>query len=71
MFRINDPTVTELLFRQVHTAFLEDLAVLQSQHTNIDAFVEDPSQQLDLNQDAGTIQARQVVQQLMAIERTL
>jgi vanillate O-demethylase monooxygenase subunit len=68
MFRIDDPTVTELLFRQVHTAFLEDLAVLQKQQSNIDAFADDLPRQVDLNQDAGTIQARQVVDRLLAAE---
>ena len=68
MFRIDDPTVTELLFRQVHTAFLEDLAVLQKQQGNIDAFADDLPRQVDFNQDAGTIQARQVVDRLLAAE---
>jgi phenylpropionate dioxygenase-like ring-hydroxylating dioxygenase large terminal subunit len=65
-FHIDDPTVTELLYRQVHTAFLEDLAVLKSQQKNIESFVEPP--QVDFNQDAGGLQARRVVDRILAQE---
>ncbi|MPY68828.1 MAG: Rieske 2Fe-2S domain-containing protein [Alphaproteobacteria bacterium] len=65
-FRIDDPTVTELLFRQVHTAFLEDLAVLKAQQANIDAFGEPP--QVDFNQDAGGLQARRALQRILDAE---
>jgi vanillate O-demethylase monooxygenase subunit len=65
-FRIDDPTVTELLFRQVHTAFMEDLAVLKAQQANIDAFGEPP--QVDFNQDAGGLQARRALQRILDAE---
>ncbi len=66
-FKIDDPTVTELLFQQVHTAFLEDLAALKAQQANLDRFPGAP--QVDFNQDAGGIQARRIVDNLLAEER--
>lgn len=67
-FRIDDPTITELLFRQVHTAFLEDLAVIQAQQSNRDAFGEALPSSLDFNQDSGSLQARRVIETLLAGE---
>lgn len=66
-FRIDDPTVTELLFRQVHTAFMEDLHVLRAQQANLEAFGMNPPQ-VDFNQDAGGLQARRVVDRILEQE---
>ena len=67
-FKIDDPTVTELLFQQVHTAFLEDLIAIKAQQANMDAFPDAP--QLDFNQDSGGLQARRMVASLLAAEKT-
>lgn len=66
-FKIDDPTVTELLFQQVHTAFLEDIAAIGAQQANMDRFPDTP--QLDLNQDSGGLQARRIVDNLLVEER--
>ena len=66
-FRIDDPTVTELLFRQIHTAFMEDLAVLKAQQMNLEAFDAPP--QVDFGQDAGGLQARRIVERILEEER--
>jgi vanillate O-demethylase monooxygenase subunit len=67
-FQIDDPTVTELLYRQVHTAFLEDLAILQAQQSNIDTYNGGLPEQVDFNQDAGGLQARRIVDAILASE---
>jgi vanillate O-demethylase monooxygenase subunit len=68
-FKIDDPSVTELIFRQVHTAFLEDLAVIEAQQDTINAYGERLPQAVDFNQDAGGIQARRIVEAVLAAER--
>lgn len=67
-FQINDPTVTELLYRQVHTAFLEDLAVIGSQQGNLSVFGDDLPPAVDFNQDAGGLQARRIVERILEEE---
>jgi vanillate O-demethylase monooxygenase subunit len=69
-FRLDDPTVTELLYRQVHTAFLEDLAVIGSQQGNLSAFGSDLPPAVDFNQDAGGLQARRIVDRILAEEQS-
>lgn len=66
-FQIDDPTVTELLYNQVHTAFLEDLFVIGEQQKNLDSCPGIP--QVDFNQDAGGIQARRIIDALIAEEQ--
>jgi phenylpropionate dioxygenase-like ring-hydroxylating dioxygenase large terminal subunit len=67
-FRLDDPTVTELIFRQVHTAFLEDLAVIEAQQNNLDIYGERLPEQVDFNQDAGGIQPRRIIAAILAAE---
>ena len=67
-FKLDDPTVTELVFRQVHTAFLEDLAVIGSQQGNLEAYGDGLPDQVDFNQDAGGIQARRVIDRILEEE---
>tara|TARA_Y100000588_G_scaffold347640_1_gene396637 strand:- start:258 stop:1313 length:1056 start_codon:yes stop_codon:yes gene_type:complete len=67
-FQIEDPTVTELVYRQVHTAFLEDLAVIGAQQNNLDAFGTNLPEQVDFNQDAGGIQARRIISRILEEE---
>jgi phenylpropionate dioxygenase-like ring-hydroxylating dioxygenase large terminal subunit len=68
-FKIDDPSVTELIFRQVHTAFMEDLAVIEAQQNTINAYGERLPEPIDFNQDAGGIQARRIVEAVLAAER--
>ena len=67
-FGLDDPTLTELIFRQVHTAFLEDLAVIKGQQMNLDALGDALPPQVDFNQDAGGLQARRIVDDILAAE---
>jgi vanillate O-demethylase monooxygenase subunit len=67
-FAIDDPSVTELIFRQVHTAFMEDLAVIEAQQNTMRAFGDALPEPVDLNQDAGGIQARRIVANILAAE---
>jgi phenylpropionate dioxygenase-like ring-hydroxylating dioxygenase large terminal subunit len=67
-FRVDDPSVTEMLFRQVHTAFLEDLAVIDAQQKSIAAYGLELPPQVDFNQDAGGLQARRIVERILAAE---
>ena len=53
--------------QQVHTAFLEDLTAIKAQQANMDRFADTP--QVDFKQDAGGIQARRIVDNLLAEER--
>ena len=67
-FMIDDPSVTELVYRQVRTAFFEDLAIIGSQQKNLDAYGEALPAQIDFKQDAGVVQARRVVDAILASE---
>lgn len=69
-FQLEDPTVTELVYRQVHTAFLEDLAVIGGQQGNLSAFGDDLPPAVDFNQDAGGLQARRIVERILEDEKT-
>ena len=60
--------MTELVYRQVHTAFLEDLAVIGAQQDNLDAFGTNLPEQVDFNQDAGGIQARRIISRILEEE---
>jgi len=66
-FRTNDPTITRLLVDQVHTAFNEDLAIIKLQQQNILTRPDAP--RIDMNHDAGGVQARRIIDQLLAEEQ--
>ncbi len=68
-FKIDDPTVTELLYRQIWTAFQEDLLVIGAQQGNIDHYGGELPAQVDFNQDSGGIQARRIIDRILAEER--
>ena len=68
-FKLDDPTVTELVYRQVHTAFLEDLAVIGAQQKNLTDFGDALQPGVDFNQDAGGLQARRVVERILSEEQ--
>jgi phenylpropionate dioxygenase-like ring-hydroxylating dioxygenase large terminal subunit len=67
-FHIDDPSVTEMLFRQVHTAFLEDLRAIGSQQANMSTFGDALPPEMDFNQDAGGLQARRIVARILEEE---
>jgi len=67
-FNLDDPTVTDLLYRQVHTAFLEDLFVIGEQQKNLDELGGGLPLEVDFNQDAGGLQARRVIERILADE---
>jgi vanillate O-demethylase monooxygenase subunit len=65
-FGIDQPWLTELIFRNVHTAFLEDLAIIGAQQENIDAGGAPP--RIDMNHDAGGVTARRMLEAMIADE---
>lgn len=65
-FASDDPSITELDFHLVHTAFQEDLAIIKGQQANIDLLPDAP--RLDLAADRAGIQARRIVEKLVRAE---
>ncbi len=66
-FGIGHRWVTDLAFQNVHTAFLEDLAVIQDQQANVD--MAPNAARIDMNHDAGGIQARRMLEAMIAAEQ--
>ena len=66
-FAKEDPSIAELDFQLVHTAFQEDLAMLEGQQQNIDLAPDAP--RLDLAADRAGIQARRMVERMIRDER--
>lgn len=67
-FDVKNAKVTDLLFEQVKTAFLEDVAVFEAQQRTIAANPDAP--QVDINADTGGIQARRILGRLHQEEIT-
>jgi vanillate O-demethylase monooxygenase subunit len=67
-FDVANPQTTEKIFEQIHTAFLEDVAVFQAQQRSINQRPDAP--RVDINADAGAIQARRVIDRLYAEEQS-
>ena len=65
-FKLDQRWIVDLVRQQVNTAFSEDLAIIKAQQRNIDL---GDSQTIDLNQDAGGIAMRRIVERLIAEER--
>lgn len=61
-FDVRNAQLTDMIFEQVKTAFLEDVAVFEAQQRVISANPNAP--QIDINADAGGIQARRVLDRL-------
>jgi len=61
-FSADEPDVTEMVFQQVKTAFLEDVDVFEAQQRAISAHPD--ARQIDINADAGGIQARRILDRL-------
>jgi phenylpropionate dioxygenase-like ring-hydroxylating dioxygenase large terminal subunit len=61
-FDVTNQKLTDMIFEQVKTAFLEDVAVFEAQQRTIAAAPDAP--QIDINADAGAIQARRILDRL-------
>ena len=59
--------MTETVFEQIKTAFLEDVAVFTAQQRAISLRPDAP--QVDINADAGGMQARRIVDRLRQEEQ--
>jgi len=66
-FKLDARWMTDLVFQNVHTAFLEDLEIIQAQQENIDTAPDAP--RIDMNHDGGGIAARRMLEDLIAAER--
>jgi vanillate O-demethylase monooxygenase subunit len=66
-FDVNNPETTEKVFQQIRTAFLEDVAVFTAQQRSITQRPDAP--QVDINADAGGLQARRIVDRLYQDEQ--
>jgi vanillate O-demethylase monooxygenase subunit len=66
-FDVGNQAVTEMIFKQVETAFLEDVAVFEAQQERMD---RDPgAPRVDLGGDAGGIAACKIIERLARQER--
>jgi vanillate O-demethylase monooxygenase subunit len=61
-FNVGNQAVTDMVFEQVKTAFLEDVVVFEAQQRSISAHPNAP--QIDINADSGGIQARRILNKL-------
>jgi vanillate O-demethylase monooxygenase subunit len=66
-FDVKNPAMTERIFDQIQTAFLEDVAVFTAQQRSIAQRPDAP--QVDINADAGGMQARRIVDRLYQVEQ--
>jgi phenylpropionate dioxygenase-like ring-hydroxylating dioxygenase large terminal subunit len=66
-FDVKNAEMTNRIFEQIQTAFLEDVEVFSAQQRNLDLMPNAP--QLDINADAGVIQARRVLDRLHGEEQ--
>ncbi len=58
---------SDLLYDNVHTAFLEDLDIVGAQHANIRSHRAAP--RVDINHDSGGLQARRIIESIIADEQ--
>lgn len=65
-FALDDDSVSELLFQQIHDTLLEDVEMLEAQQRILALMPDAPM--IDINVDAGSIQARRVVDRLIRAE---
>ncbi len=59
---VNNGALTDMLVEQITTAFLEDVAVFEAQQRNMTMLPNAP--QVDINADAGLIQARRILERI-------
>jgi vanillate O-demethylase monooxygenase subunit len=65
-FRLNEPWVSNMLRAQIHTIFLQDMAIIQAQQKNMDL---GPSAVTNLGQDKAWLAMRNIVQRLFSEEQ--
>lgn len=65
-FAADDPSISQLDFQLVHTAFQEDLAIIRGQQENIELAPAAP--RVDLAADRAAVQARRMVERLLRAE---
>ncbi len=66
-FRTDESWVTDMLYENVHMAFMEDLDIIKAQHENILARPDAP--RVDINHDGGGLQGRRIIERLIEEER--
>jgi vanillate O-demethylase monooxygenase subunit len=66
-FEPNNAEMTEKVFQQIRTAFLEDVAVFTAQQRSMELHPGAP--QVDINADSGVIQARRIIDRLRTEEQ--
>jgi vanillate O-demethylase monooxygenase subunit len=66
-FQLEDPQVTEMLFQQIDTAFRQDWEIFENQQRWID--LDPTAPRVDVNADAGQIQAIRLLRQRIADEQ--
>jgi vanillate O-demethylase monooxygenase subunit len=66
-FGIENDATADLDYQLVHGAFQEDLAIIKGQQENIDLRADAP--RLNIAGDTGGLQARRIVEQLIAAEQ--
>ena len=65
-FDVEDEALTTLLLQQIHDTLLEDVDMLEAQQHTMASLPGAPS--IDINVDAGPIQARRIVERLLTGE---
>src|SRR5581483_9635314 len=66
-FQPRNRAVTEMLFQQIHTTFLQDVAIFEKQHANI--ALNPGAPQVNLPFDGGNIQALRMLDRLIRAEQ--
>jgi phenylpropionate dioxygenase-like ring-hydroxylating dioxygenase large terminal subunit len=66
-FEPRNRAVTEMLFQQIHTTFLQDVAIFEKQHANIALRPEAPH--INLPFDSGNVQALRILDRLIRAEQ--
>jgi phenylpropionate dioxygenase-like ring-hydroxylating dioxygenase large terminal subunit len=67
-FDVKNTSLTQKIFEQIQTAFLEDVEVFSAQQQNLDIYSDPP--QVDINADTGVLQARRIIDRIRAEEQS-
>jgi phenylpropionate dioxygenase-like ring-hydroxylating dioxygenase large terminal subunit len=67
-FDVKNMSLTQKVFEQIQTAFLEDVEVFSAQQQNLDIYSDPP--QVDINADTGVLQARRIIDRIRAEEQS-
>jgi phenylpropionate dioxygenase-like ring-hydroxylating dioxygenase large terminal subunit len=66
-FDVKNTELTQKIFEQIETAFLEDVDVFSAQQHNLNIYSNPP--QVDINADIGVLQARRIIDRLRSEEQ--